>query len=259
MITRVAIAADGPVATVVLDDPATRNALGYRMAGEVRAAFEQLAAAAAVRVVLLRGNGGHFSSGGNLNDALEMSAPDRAMDFMDGFNAMIRTVFAFPKPVIGVACGAVAGGGLGLLLCSDLIMLGRSASLMQAFVHVALAPDCGTSHLLAARIGTARAKDMTLTGRKVGAEEAVRIGLGDSLHDDDAALTAAQQLAAEIASRAPSATSAAKRLMQHSMLASLDAALAAEAATQCELLQTADFREGVRAFREKRRPAFVGR
>ncbi len=259
MVARVAIASSGSIATVMLDDPATRNALGYRMAGEVRAAFEQLAAASDIRVVLLRGNGGHFSSGGNLNDALEMSAPPGAERFMEEFNAMIRTVFAFPKPVIGIACGAVAGGGLGLLLCSDLILLGRSASLMQAFVHVALAPDCGTSYLLAARIGWAQAKQMTFTGRKVGAEEALRIGLGDSLHADEDLLTAAQDLAAVIASRAPLATSTAKRLMQRSVLASLNEALESEAAAQCELLQTADFREGVNAFRERRRATFVGR
>lgn len=259
MVARVAISSDGPVATVTLDDPTTRNALGYHMAGEVRAAFEQLAAMSAIRVVLMRGNGGHFSSGGNLNDALEMSAAGSALRFMEGFNAMIRTVFAFPKPVIGVACGSVAGGGLGLLLCSDLILLGRSASLMQAFVHVALAPDCGTSHLLAARIGPSAAKEMTFTGRKVGAEEALRSGLGDSLHADDQVLAAAQDLAAAIASRAPLAIAAAKRLMRHSTLAVLNEALEAEAAAQCELLQTADFREGVQAFREKRPASFAGR
>ena len=259
MNARVAITHDGPVAMVTLDDPATLNALGYRMADEVRAAFERLANAAEVRIVLLRGNGGHFSSGGNLNDALEMSEQNAGLRFMEGFNAMIRTVYTFPKPLIGVARGSVAGGGLGLLLCTDLIFLGRSASLMQAFVHVALAPDCGTSHLLAARIGLARAKEMTLTGRKVGAEEALRIGLGDSLHDDDDVLTAAQYLATEIGSRAPLATSTAKQLMQRGTLASLNAALDSERTAQCELLQTADFREGVAAFREKRRPAFAGR
>jgi 2-(1,2-epoxy-1,2-dihydrophenyl)acetyl-CoA isomerase len=258
MVAQVASERDGRVATVTLDDPATRNALGYRMAGEVRAEFERLAAADDVRVVLIRGRGGHFSSGGNLNDALEMSAPQSAPRFMEQFNAMIRTVFSFPKPVIAAACGSAAGGGLGLLLCSDLILLGRSASLMQAFVHVALAPDCGTSHLLAARVGPSAAREMTFTGRKVGAEEALRIGLADSLHEDDQVLAAAQALAANIATRAPLATTAAKRLMQRSTLAALNEALAAEAAEQCKLLQTTDFREGVRAFQEKRPAAFLG-
>jgi enoyl-CoA hydratase/carnithine racemase len=99
---------------------------------------------------------------------------------------------------------------------------------------------------------------MTFTGRKVGAEEALRIGLADSLHEDDQVLAAAQALAANIATRAPLATTAAKRLMQRSTLAALNEALAAEAAEQCKLLQTTDFREGVRAFQEKRPAAFLG-
>lgn len=259
MVAQVTIAYDGPVATLTLDDAATLNALGYALAGELRSAFERLAAATGIHAVILRGNGNHFSSGGNLNDALSMSDPPSAVRFMDGFNSLIRTACAFPKPLIGVARGSVAGGGLGLLLCSDVILLGRSATLMQAFVHVALAPDCGTSHLLAARVGPGAAKEMTLTGRKVGAEEALRLGLADGLHEDDEVLAAAQTLAASIAARAPLATSAAKQLLQRSLLRSLDAALDAEAAAQCRLLQTADFREGVAAFQEKRRPVFVGR
>jgi 2-(1,2-epoxy-1,2-dihydrophenyl)acetyl-CoA isomerase len=257
---RVEVTLAGAIAKVVLNEPATLNALGYDMAVELRSCFEELAANETVRVVLLSGAGANFSSGGNLNDALAMSAdPQSAKRFMANFNSLMRTVFFFPKPVISAVRGSAAGGALGLLLCTDIIFLARSAKLMQAFIHVALAPDCGTSRLLADRVGFAKAKELTLTGRQVAAEEALRIGLGDALHDDDTVLAAAEEMAALIASRPALAASNAKLLLQRARFDSFDEMLDREASVQCQLLQTEDFREGVAAFREKRRPAFVGR
>jgi 2-(1,2-epoxy-1,2-dihydrophenyl)acetyl-CoA isomerase len=250
----------GAIAKVALNDPPTRNALGSDMASQLCSAFAQLASNESVRVVLLSGTGASFSSGGNLNEALSIAGdPQSAARFMENFNALMRTVFFFPKPVISVVRGSAAGGALGLLLCTDIILLARSAKLMQAFIHVALAPDCGTSQLLAGRVGFARAKEMTLTGRQVAAEEALRIGLGDALHDDDGIASAADELAALIAARPPLASSNAKQLMQRARFASFDEVLEMEATVQCQLLQTEDFREGATAFREKRRPTFIGR
>lgn len=244
------IAIDAAVATVTLNDPPALNAIGFEMAQELRAAFDRLAGNEAVHVVLLRGAGANFSAGGNLRDALRITQEEEqgAVRFMAGFNALIRTVFNFPKPIVGMAHGSAAGGALGLLLCADIVLLGRSARLMQAFIHVALAPDCGTSTLLARRVGIGKAKELTLTGRQVLAEEALQLGLGDALHDDDDLHAQALQLARVIASRSPTATAQSKCLLQRAQLMSLDDALDLEAEVQVALLQREDFRERATAF-----------
>lgn len=238
------------VATLILSDPEALNAIGFDMARELDAAFRDLAADDAVHVVLLRGAGNNFSSGGNLRDALRISQEGEpgAVRFMAAFNSLIRTVYNFPKPVVSMVQGAAAGGALGLLLCTDIVLLGRSARFSQAFVHVALAPDCGTSTLLARRVGIGRAKELTLTGRQVQAEEALRIGLGDALYDDADLHTQGMQLAQLIAAKSAAATSQAKQLMQRAQFLDLDEMLDLEADAQIGLLQGSDFRERVMAF-----------
>jgi 2-(1,2-epoxy-1,2-dihydrophenyl)acetyl-CoA isomerase len=245
------------IARVRLNDPASLNAMGFTMAHDLRATFERLAADDAVRVVILEGAGGNFSSGGHLKDALACAAegPAGASRFMANFNAMLLTVFNFPKPIIGLGRGVAAGGALGLLLCTDIILLARSARLIQAFIHVGLAPDCGTSLLLARRVGIGRAKELTLTGRRVEAEEALDMGLCDALHADEEIDERAQSLARSIAIKSPLATAHTKQIMQSGQFATLPAALDMEAAVQIVLMQGADFREGVQAFMEKRPPA----
>lgn len=256
----VEIRRNGAVGSVLLNDPRTLNSLSLQMTQELLAAFAVLAADERIRVVLLEGAGSHFSAGGNLNDALACAAegPRGAARFMGSFNSLIRTAFYFPKPILGVVRGTAAGGALGLLLCTDIILLSHSARIMQAFIHVALAPDCGTSTLLARRVGIGRAKELTLTGRQVSGEEACRLGLADGLYSDDDLGPQAIKLAETIASKSPLAVAQTRQLMQRAQFASLDDALELEGSAQALLMQSADFREGVAAFREKRRAVFTG-
>jgi len=256
----VEIRRSGPVGSLVLNDPGTVNSLSLQMTCALRAAFAELAGDDGIRVVLLEGAGQNFSAGGNLNDALACAreGPRGAARFMASFNALIRAAFYFPKPMIGVVRGTAAGGALGLLLCSDIILLAHGARIMQAFIHVALAPDCGTSTLLARRVGVGRAKELTLTGRQVSAEEACRIGLADELHADDRLGPQAMRLAETIASKSPLAVTHTKQLMQRAQFAVFEDALELEGSAQALLMQSSDFREGVAAFREKRRAVFTG-
>jgi 2-(1,2-epoxy-1,2-dihydrophenyl)acetyl-CoA isomerase len=247
------------VARVELDDPDRLNAIGVDMARELTAVFDDLTDRDDVRVVLLTGRGAHFSAGGNLRDALAASTSvvGRAA-FMAGFNALIRSVFHCPKPVVSLVRGTGAGGALSLILSTDIVLLARSARLMQAFIHVGLAPDCGTACLLERRVGPGRARELTLTGRTVGAEEALAMGLGDFLYDEETIEAEADRLVAILAAKAPLAVRETKVLMQRAAFTTLDQALDLEAVAQEALMATRDFAEGAAAFVEKRRPVFTG-
>lgn len=256
----VQIRREGPLASIVLDDSGTLNSMSLQMTHELRLAFAALAEEEAIRVVLLEGAGGNFSAGGNLGDAAAcaLEGPGGAARFMTGFNALLRAAYYFPKPLIGVVRGSAAGGAVGLLLCADIILVARTSCISLAFINIGLAPDCGTSLLLARRIGIGRAKELALTGRRIDGEEASRMGLADGIHAEDELGPQATRLAQSIAVKPPLAVMQSKQLVQRAQSLSFDEALDMEAAAQALLMQTADFREGVAAFLEKRRAAFTG-
>lgn len=241
------------VARVTLCDPASLNALNPGMAAELTAAFRGFAADGDVRAVVLAGSGKHFSAGGNLHAARQASGSQAAADgFMAAFNDMILAVWECPVPVIAAARGSVAGGALGLMLCADTVILGLGARLLQAFIHIGLAPDCGTSVLLAQRVGAARAADLSYTGRTVNATEAVAMGLGEYLLPDDAIEAAALNMARSIAGKSAVAIRQAKALLRAPKAAELRDALAQEGRVQSVLLQTDGFRQRVDAFIQKK-------
>lgn len=249
------------IAFVNLNDPEALNAVGIEMGNALTEAFQGLERNDEVRAVILSGHGRIFSAGGHLKDALASASlgPSGAAAFMAGYNRLVRTIFYFPKPIISTIRGMAAGGALGIVLCTDFIMLAADARLMQAFIHIGLAPDCGTSVLLAHRVGIGRAKELTLTGRQVGAEEALRIGLADAVYETAELEEQAKAMATLIASKPPLAVSQSKLLMQQAQFSSLHEALDQEAAIQAMLMQSCDFAEGANAFLERRTPKFIGR
>jgi enoyl-CoA hydratase/carnithine racemase len=250
--------ADG-IARVTLNAPERLNALGPDDLRELTAAYTE-AEASGVRALVLRGEGRAFCAGRDI--AGVDPATDDVAGYLDGLvTPLLRRIAAFPAPTFAAAHGACLGVGLGLLAMTDVVYVAEDAKVGSPFAALGAALDSGGHWLLVSRLGPHRALDLIFSGRQHSGAEAVAAGLfsralpASQLRDEvDAAATAA-------ASGATESFLASKRIVVGLRDGSLDlwASVAAENAAQARLRDTADYREGFRAFQEKRKPGFTGR
>jgi len=248
------------VASITLDDPARRNALSRDMGREVLAALVH--AGKQARAVILRGAGNTFCSGANLGEGgFDLTDPERDVGrgLETVMNPLILELKMLAVPLIVAMRGPAIGIGASVAMMGDIILAAPSAYFMFSFRAVGLVPDGGAAWLLSRAIGRVRAMDLMLSGRRFTAQEAQVAGLitrilpDDTL--DDAAMTQAQDLA--------SGATAALAMIRASVWSALETDFASQLACDRELQmragRTADFVEGVTAFREKRSPKFQGR
>ena len=250
------VARDGRVLTLTLDRPEQLNALTDELSDALAVELERAATYDDVRVVVLRGAGRAFCAGADISVAdgpiqLDVRALDRA-------NRIVRAVTRLDKPVVSVVQGAAAGVGCSIALASDLAVAAESASFLLAFARIGLMPDGGASASVAASIGRARAMRMALLAEPLTGREAYDAGLVSHLAADDALDTVATDVVARLAAGAPLAQAATKRAVNAASFVGLDDALERERTGQAMLLRTADAAEGMRAFAERRGPAFEG-
>ncbi|MGL4280243.1 MAG: enoyl-CoA hydratase-related protein [Albidovulum sp.] len=237
---------------LTLNRPAARNALNTALLADIAHALARLAADAGCRAVLLHGAEDDFAAGADIAEIETKSTAEGAADPRKGHWAAIR---AFPKPLVASVDGFALGGGLELALMADLLVAGQTARLGLPETNLGLIPGAGGGQRLLARIGPARAARMVLTGEIIDARTAFDWGLASHLADGDA-LPEAEALAAKLARRAPLALRTAKAALVAGSEASL--ALGAEREGFEALLDSHDKAEGIRAFRDKRRPEFQG-
>jgi len=237
---------------ITLNRPDVRNALNTATLAALADVLTRLAADPACRAVLLCGAMGNFAAGADISEIETKTTAEAAVDPRKGYWATIRS---FAKPLIAAVDGFALGGGLELALMADLIVLGQTAKLGLPETNLGLIPGAGGSQRLMALIGRARASRLVLTGEVIDAATAHDWGLSAYLATADA-LPEAEALTAKIATRAPLALQAAKA----ALVAGSEASLAFTLERQgFEALQdSADKTEGIRAFREKRKPNFKG-
>jgi enoyl-CoA hydratase/carnithine racemase len=268
---------DPHVLVVTLDDPDHRNVMGAAMtaswcrltaalAGSASRSADQVGTAHGspdVRAVVLTGAGSAFSAGGDLSWLGDGTGPGASVDdlrrrmaaYYDDWLSLHR----LHLPVVVAVNGPAVGAGLGLALAGDVRLVSDTAQLSVPFTALGLHPGMGVTRTLVHLAGEAVARELLLTGRRVGAEEAVRLGLASGVHQAGELLEAALATARVIAARAPIATRLVLQGLAAGGHADLGAALRWESLAQAVTLASADLDEGLAAQRERRAPRFTGR
>jgi 2-(1,2-epoxy-1,2-dihydrophenyl)acetyl-CoA isomerase len=246
----------GGVATITLNRAEVMNALSSRLRGELLEAIR--AASLSARCIVLTGAGRAFCSGQDLQDAMALGQTDLGRILAEEYEPLLKAIYDCPVPTIAAVNGAAEGAGANLALACDVVIACESASFIQAFTRIGLIPDAGGTYWLPRQVGMARAMGAALFAEKITARQAVDWGMIWEAVPDEA-------FAAHVAARAgalASGPTVAYRLVKEALRASpangLEAQLALEARLQSEAGATADFREGVTAFLEKRPARFRG-
>jgi len=250
----------GPVRHLVLNRPEKRNALNGELIQALGAGIEAAADDDSVRVIVVRGEGGLFSSGMDVNDLRELSEnPARLRRFRRPILAWWNLLEEMPKPTICQIHGAALGGAFELALACDFRTMAEDAVAGIMEVRVGLLPDVGGCSRLPAVVGLGNAKELIMTGKAIDGREAHRIGFANRIAPAAELDELTAGLADELLACAPRAVGLAKRVMDASAKPALALTLEQEVAAQETLAATEDFAEGARAFFEKRDPQFAGR
>lgn len=250
----------GRVAVLTLNRPQAMNAISMQMRADLRTALDALRRDAEVGAAVLTGGGEKaFSAGMDLREFAAANA-DVPIAEMKRFRwEQGEGIAAFDKPIIAAVNGLAIGGGVELALLCDIVFAGERASFAFGEIKRGLMPGNGGTQRLARRVGKARALDMILTGRTVGAQEALAMGLVEFVVPDGELLERAVALAAQMAENAPVAVRTAKAAIQRGAELSLEDGIRLEQDLAAFLYTTEDAKEGPRAFLEKRPPVWQGR
>jgi enoyl-CoA hydratase len=247
--------ADG-VAVITMNRPQALNAFNIEQLDHFGAALEKVGREKSVRAVIITGAGDRaFAAGADIKQMAELS-PAEGLAFGRKGHAITNAIELLPQPVIAAVNGYAFGGGCEIAIACDIRLASENARFAQPEVGLGIPPGWGGSQRLPRLIGPGFAAEMIYTGRQVPADEALRIGLVNTVHPLEQLMSAAHEMATQIAKNSPSAVRSAKRLMTLAFAGNPGAGLASEAAAFGAAFATRDQREGMQAFIEKRQASF---
>lgn len=250
------------VATLVLNRPEARNALSPELIESLIEEFRAVERDPAVKCIVIRGEGDHFSGGGdvkNFNDTLALSPEDRFSIYERKLLYGVRLpnlLLQARKPVIVQTRGAVAGAGLALCLAADFVVSGQSSFFLAAHVHIGLSLDSGLSGLLVGAMGIKAAKRLALLGERIGTDEALALGIVTQVVADEELADTTTKLAQRLAAGPAEALAGSKALINRAAYPGFDEQLVAEAVQVARCAASDDFISGIRAVLERKTATF---
>lgn len=248
---------EGPVGRIELRRPEKANSLGRASGHALAGAIDSLLAARP-RSILLTAQGPVFCAGGDIDEfvAARASLDVLVTDILTPLHPAIERLALAPIPVVSAVGGGIGGAGVGLALCADFVLAGESMKLRSGYAAIGLSPDVGSSYFLARRVGSQRAKQWLMLSETVDARTCLAHGAVDAVHPDAELGAVAHALATRLASCARDSLEGIKTLCDGWAQRTLGQQLALEEALLCERARSADAREGISAFVEKRVPRF---
>jgi 2-(1,2-epoxy-1,2-dihydrophenyl)acetyl-CoA isomerase len=256
---QIMVSAADRVATITLNRPEAMNAFSDGMREALFESLEKYAADPDIGCIVITGAGRAFCAGGDIASMAAMQRDNDTSELKTRIAAAARVINfmrAMPKPVIAAVNGAAAGGGMNLALACDFRLGSDRALFAQSFVKIGLVPDWGGFSFLPRLVGTAKAMELMMTGARVRADEALRLGLLNRLFAADEFAAGVQEFASALAAGPPEALAAIKQGVYLGEKGSLDETLEFEAAAQPAVFLSGDAREGMQAFLDKRPPVF---
>jgi methylglutaconyl-CoA hydratase len=246
------------VATITLNRPDKRNAISYELIDDLISALKQ-AESSPAQVVILTGAGKAFCSGMDLDNLKQLTGRTHEQNVVDSetMASLFRKLYDFPKPTIAAVNGAAIAGGTGLATLCDFTLAVPEAKFGYTEVRIGFVPGIVSSYLIA-NVGEKRARDLLLTGRLFDAEEAYKLGLVTEIVQAEQLMPRALQLAVQLMENSPASLRTTKALLSSYTKEQLDRQLATAIRENAGIRQTADFKEGITSFLEKRKPAWKG-
>ena len=253
------LAYDRGLATITLNRPEKRNAISFELIDDLLRALDEVAKSDAI-VLILTGAGKAFCSGMDLDNLKTLlgRSPEQNLKDSQTMVQLFRSLYEFPKVTIAAVNGAAIAGGTGLALLCDFTLAVPEAKFGYTEVRIGFVPAIVSTFLLR-QVGEKQARDLLLSGRLFGAEDAVRMGLVNEVVAPEKLMIRAHELAAVLMENSPASLRATKQLLTDHARAELDAQIEAAVRENAQIRTTADFCEGITSFLEKRKPVWTGK